>query len=84
MHTKSLHMLDMLPGSSEERILVEAWARLETLEGLKVQTREELEVHSEIVKSEVWRSLPHLTPPRMPVQDDHVLYGVVYSSLSTK
>ena len=84
MHTKSLHMLDMLLGSSEERILVEALAGLETLEGLKVQIREELEVHSEIVKSEVWRLLPYLTLPRMSVENDHALYGVVYSSLSTK
>ena len=77
-------MLDMLPGSWEERILVEALAGLETLERLEVQTQEELETHSEIVKSKVWRSLPHLTPPRMSVEDDHVPYGVVYSSLSTK
>ena len=84
MHTKSLHMLDMLLGSSEERISVEALAGLENLEGLKVQIRKELEVHSEIVKSEVWRSFLHLTPPRMSFEDDHVPYGVVYSSLSTK
>ena len=84
MHTKSLHMLDMLPGSSEERILVEALAELETFEGLEVQIREELEVHYEIMKFEVWRSLPHLTPLRMSVEDDHFPYGVVYSSLSTK
>ena len=42
-------MLDTLPGSSEERILVEALTGLEILEGLVVQTREELEAHSDIV-----------------------------------
>ena len=84
VHTKSLHMLDMLARSSKERISVEVLAGLEILEGLRVQIREELEVHSKIVKSEVWRSLLHLTPPRMSVEDDHVPYGVVYSSLSTK
>ena len=77
-------MLDTLSGSSEERILVKALTGLETLEGLKVQTREELEVHYKIVKPEVWRSLPHLTPLRMSVEDNHIPYGVVYSFLSTK
>ena len=43
----------MLSGSSEGRILVAAFARLGTLKGLEVQTREELEVHFEIVKLEV-------------------------------
>ena len=38
VHTKRLHMLDTLLGSSEEKILVEALAGLEILEGLKVQT----------------------------------------------
>ena len=84
MHTKSLHMLDMLPELSEERILVEALAGLETLKGLEVRTREELEVPSEIVKPEVWRSFRHLSPPRIPVEDNHVPYVMVYSSLSTK
>ena len=77
-------MLDTLLGSSEKRILVEALAGLETLEGLEVQIREELEVHYEIVKPKVWRSLPHLSPPRISVEDDHIPYLVVYSSLSTK
>ena len=77
-------MLYTLPGSLEERILVEALARLGTLEGLEVQTREELEVHFEIIKLKVWRSLPHLSPPQIPVEDDHIPYVVVYSFLSTK
>ena len=63
-------MFDTLSGSSEERILVEVLAGLETLEGLEIQIQKEFEVHFEIVKSEVWRSLPHLTPPRMSVEDD--------------
>ena len=53
VHTKSLHMLDMLLGLSEKRIPIEALAGLETFEGLEVQIREELEVHSKIVKSKV-------------------------------
>ena len=57
---------------------------LEIPEGLEVQTQKELEVHSEIVKPDVWRSRPHLSPPRIPVEVDYVLYVVVYSSLSTK
>ena len=77
-------MLNKLPGSSEERILVEALAGLGTLEGFEIQTREELEVHSEIVKPEVWKSLPHPPLPQILVGVDHVPYVVVYSSLSTK
>ena len=84
VHTKSLHMHDTLSETSEGKILVEALAGLGIPEGLEVQTREELEVHSEIVKPEVWRSLSHLSFPRIPVEDDHVPYVVVYSSLSTK
>ena len=53
VHTKSLHMLDMLSRSSKERISVEVLAGLKILEGLGVQIREELEVHSKIVKSKV-------------------------------
>ena len=77
-------MLDTLSRSSEERILGEAVAGLEILKGLEVQTREELKVRSEIVKLEVWRSLSHLSPLRIPVEDDHIPYVVLYSSLSTK
>ena len=74
-------MSGMFPGSSEERILVEALMGLGTLERLGVRTREELEVHSEIVEPDVWKLLPH---PRVPVGVDHVLYVVVCLSLSTK
>ena len=77
-------MFSMLPRSSVERILVEALAGLGTLRGLEIQTRDEFEVHTEIVKPEMWKSLPHLPSPRILVGVDHVPYVVVYSSLSTK